>query len=156
MAARSCSLATVRRRYAQAGDGPVARPQFRVSLIPPSSPCGLGPLVVVMMFQQGSSSPGPDLSSSQRQALFFIDIEAMSVLYEHLHTTMIVSFFIDVAMFAFVAIDISVVHLTTVKNLCLGTGTPMVAVQLQKPEALESGALGSEINRNHLDQTKIH
>ncbi|KAJ1207006.1 hypothetical protein NDU88_002399 [Pleurodeles waltl] len=45
-AARCCSLATVRWRYAQAGDGPPARPQFRVCLIPPSSPCGLGPLVV--------------------------------------------------------------------------------------------------------------
>ncbi|KAJ1210662.1 hypothetical protein NDU88_006024 [Pleurodeles waltl] len=55
-AACGCSLATVRRSYAQAGDGPPARPQFRVCLIPPSSPCGLGPLVVPPL-QQLSSPP---------------------------------------------------------------------------------------------------
>ncbi|KAJ1109927.1 hypothetical protein NDU88_007284 [Pleurodeles waltl] len=45
-AACGCSLGTVRRQHAQAGDGSPARPQFRVCLIPSSSPCGPGPLVV--------------------------------------------------------------------------------------------------------------
>ncbi|KAJ1129801.1 hypothetical protein NDU88_008166 [Pleurodeles waltl] len=55
-AACGCSLATVHRRYAQAGDGHPVRPQFRVCLIPPSSPCSLGPLVVPPP-QQLSSPP---------------------------------------------------------------------------------------------------
>ncbi|KAJ1191326.1 hypothetical protein NDU88_000642 [Pleurodeles waltl] len=45
-AVRSCSLATVRQQHAQAEDGSPARPQFRVCLIPSSSPYVLGPLVV--------------------------------------------------------------------------------------------------------------